>query len=57
MITALELCESRGGRPGLHVPYSPYGLCGPETTLNSKLVSSWCFEPSQPHKVIYIRAN
>ena len=24
---ALELCESRGGRPGLPVPNSPYGLC------------------------------
>ena len=23
-----ELCESRGGRPGLPVPNSPYGLCG-----------------------------
>ena len=23
-----ELCESRGGRPGLPVPDSPYGLCG-----------------------------
>ena len=26
--TAQELCESRGGRPGLPVPNSPYGLCG-----------------------------
>ena len=25
---AQEVCESRGGRPGLHVPNSPYGLCG-----------------------------
>ena len=24
----LEQCESRGGRPGLPVPNSPYGLCG-----------------------------
>ena len=23
-----ELCESRGGRPGLPVPNKPYGLCG-----------------------------
>ena len=22
------MCESRGGRPGLPVPNSPYGLCG-----------------------------
>ena len=30
-----ELCESRGGRPGLPVPNSPYGLCGCKATLNS----------------------
>ena len=24
---AQELCEGRGGRPGLFVPNSPYGLC------------------------------
>ena len=29
-----ELCESRGGRPGLSVPKSPYGLCGRTATLN-----------------------
>ena len=27
---AQELCESRGGRPGLPVPNSPHGLCGRE---------------------------
>ena len=26
--------KSRGGRPGLPVPNSPYGLCGREATLN-----------------------
>ena len=31
---AQELCESRGGRPGLPVSNSPYGLCGREATLN-----------------------
>ena len=31
-----ELCESRGGRPGLPVPNSPYGLCGREATLNER---------------------
>ena len=31
---ALELCESRGGRPGLPVPNNPYGLCGRKATLN-----------------------
>ena len=29
-----ELCESRGGRPGLLVLNSPYGLCGRKATLN-----------------------
>ena len=29
------LGESGGGRPGLPVPYSPYGLCGRQATLNS----------------------
>ena len=31
---AQELCESRGGRPGLPVPNSAYGLCGRKSTLN-----------------------
>ena len=31
---AQELCESRGGRPGLPVPNSPYGVCGRKATLN-----------------------
>ena len=33
---AQELCEIRGGRPGLGfpVPNSPYGLCGHKATLN-----------------------
>ena len=29
---AQELCESRGGRSGLPVPNSPYGLCGHKAT-------------------------
>ena len=33
-----ELCESRGGRPGLPVHNSPYGLCDREATLNSSCV-------------------
>ena len=28
------MCESRGGRLGLPVPNSPYGLCGRKATLN-----------------------
>ena len=38
-IKAQELCESRGGRPGLPVPKSPYGLCGRKATLNMNLNS------------------
>ena len=34
-----ELCESRGGRPGLPVPNSPYGLCGRKATLNLILMN------------------
>ena len=33
-LRAQELCESRGGHPGLPVPDSPYGLCGRKATLN-----------------------
>ena len=34
---AQELCESRGGRPGLPVPNSPYALCGRKATLGMNL--------------------
>ena len=37
-VRAQGLCESRGGRPGLPVPNSPYGLCGRKATLNLKFV-------------------
>ena len=37
-IRAHELCESRGGRPGLPVPDSPYGLCEHKATLNLNLL-------------------
>ena len=30
---AQELCESRGGRPGLPAPSKPYGFCGCEATF------------------------
>ena len=33
MIRAQELCESRGGRPGLPVPSSPCGLYGRKVTF------------------------
>ena len=35
-LRAQELCESRGGRPGLPVPNTPYGLCGRKATLNER---------------------
>ena len=35
-LRAQEMCESRGGRPGLPVPDSPYGLCGRKATLALK---------------------
>ena len=34
-----ELCESRGGRPGLPIPNSPKGLCGRKTTLKRIIVA------------------
>ena len=37
---AQEVCEGRGGRPGLSVPNSPYGLRGRTATLNMELRSS-----------------
>ena len=33
-VRAQELCERRGGRPGLPVPNNPCGLCGRKTTVN-----------------------
>ena len=33
VIRAQELCESRGGRPGLPVPNSPYDLCGLKSNI------------------------
>ena len=42
-VRAQELCESRGGRPGLPVPNGPYGLYGRKAllNLNSFTQSSW----------------
>ena len=43
VIRAQELCQSRGGHPGLPVPNSLYGLCGRYATLNmSELHSPPC---------------
>ena len=33
LLKAQKLRESRGGRPGIPVPNSPYGLCGRKETL------------------------
>ena len=35
-VRAQELCESGGGRPGLPVPNSPYGLRGRKATLENR---------------------
>ena len=32
-VRAQGLCESGGGRTGLSIPDSPYGLCGRKATL------------------------
>ena len=42
-VRAQELCESRGGRSGLPVLNSPYGLCGRKATLklNSVLIEEY----------------
>ena len=34
LLRVQELCESRGGRPGLSVLNEPYGFCGRKGTLN-----------------------
>ena len=34
---AQETCGNRGGRPGLPVPNSPYGLCGRKATLKCSI--------------------
>ena len=37
-----EVYESRGGRPGLPVPNSPYGFCGRAATLNLNWSDTLC---------------
>ena len=36
-VKAQELCESRGGRPGLSVPNNPYGLCGRKSAVEEEV--------------------
>ena len=38
--SSVELCESRGGRPGLPVHNSPYGPCGCKATLNKRTMQT-----------------
>ena len=40
LLQSSELCGSRGGRPGLPIPNSSYGICGRKATLNSNLYPS-----------------
>ena len=50
-VNGSKLCKSRGGRPGLPVSNSPYGLCGRNATLNeqsSKLCKSRGGRPGLP---------
>ena len=35
-----ELCESRGGRPGLPVPNNPFGFCGRKATFEEAVYHS-----------------
>ena len=42
MIRGQELCESRGGRPGLPIPNGPYGLCRVKAKLPSLRAQKLC---------------
>ena len=42
-LRAQELCESRGGRPGLPVLNSPYGLCGRKATFEEEEEGIFCY--------------
>ena len=46
-----ELCESRGGRPGLPVPRSPYGLCGRKAAFeeDENNAETGCTRTQIPH--------
>ena len=43
-VRAQGLCESRGGRPELPIPDSPYGLCGHKVTLSLNFSRSGRFD-------------
>ena len=48
LVRGQELCESRGGRPGLPVLNSPYGLCGHKATLKKKTNVAGDFAYTEP---------
>ena len=48
-----ELCESRGGCPGLPVPNSPYGLRGRKATLELRAQSSGVVNQSINQSIFY----
>ena len=55
-----ELCESQGGRPGLPLSNSPYGLYGCKPTLKSRtreLCESQSFFRPTSDRVIVISTN
>ena len=51
LLRAQELCESRGGRPGLPVPDNLYGLCGCKETMNLNLYPPVSFLVVSPASV------
>ena len=53
-----ELCESGGGRPGLPVLDSPYGLCGRKATLNLDLnADQFSSVPTQAKTTILVSSQ
>ena len=51
MFRTRDLCESRGGRPGLSVPNSPYGLYGRKATVEEEEGRSFYSEVGSCEKV------
>ena len=45
MVRAEEVCDSRGGRPGLPVPNSRYGFCG-RKTASEEAEEEVCSQPT-----------
>ena len=49
-VSTEEQRESQGGHPGLPIPKSPYGLCGPKATLN---VNRFCSTSLHLHSSVF----